>query len=155
MQASDGCLWLLHLSLVWVQIYDVVSEGSIHRIAVSFIPHECFGYHEVAVLWTGISALESLAAHRTIYRKVMKSGTLTEMCMNINHSKFGVLHSVLLAPPTVQTYTRLSIVNNFLPFRISPKNILPRTLHQFSWKLNHFQTMQQNYAKLISQTIFK
>lgn len=43
-------LALLHLSLV--RIYDALSnsEGSIRRIAVSFIIHECFGYHEVAVL---------------------------------------------------------------------------------------------------------
>ncbi len=58
--------------------------------------------------------LESMAAHRTVYGRVVKFGTLIEDSPNITHSKFGVSNSNSLAPPLVQSFT-LVYANNCEP----------------------------------------
>lgn len=59
-------------------------------------------------------------AHRTVWRKVVKFGTLIEDSPNIHHSKFVVSYSIPLAPPSVQSFTYI-YANNYWTIRARNK----------------------------------
>ena len=64
------------------------------------------------IYYSSSSTQKSMAAHRTVCRKMMKFGTHIEDSPIIDHTNFGVSNSTPLAPPTVQTYTYI-YANNF------------------------------------------